>query len=204
MLNVQTPMIPAWRTMNAHCVACIAIVGFRGSSWNCIFKPPELMWQSTCCRSIMSSKRQCSQGSPVQSVTWILGLQSAPFSSAYLCLGPALHIQLAACRTDVAGAEPAFEQQPSLPDGIMNWKCGNLIGAGAFGRVYMGMNNDNGKLMAVKQVGQAPMPLMGQAPMALACSALHCGMHMQAMDICIQLRRLCQHEGSGQSNGRCI
>ncbi|KAK9818541.1 hypothetical protein WJX74_002024 [Apatococcus lobatus] len=53
---------------------------------------------------------------------------------------------------DLAGAEPAFESQPSLPDGIMNWKCGNLIGAGAFGRVFLGMNNDNGKLMAVKQV----------------------------------------------------
>ena len=52
----------------------------------------------------------------------------------------------------MAGAEPTLESQPSLPDGIMNWKCGNLIGAGAFGRVFLGMNNDNGKLMAVKQV----------------------------------------------------
>lgn len=52
----------------------------------------------------------------------------------------------------MAEVEPAYGSQPSLPDGEMNWTCGNLIGAGAFGRVFLGMNTDNGKLMAVKQV----------------------------------------------------
>ena len=33
-----------------------------------------------------------------------------------------------------------------------NWSRGELIGAGAFGRVYLGLNNDNGELVAVKQV----------------------------------------------------
>ena len=34
----------------------------------------------------------------------------------------------------------------------VNWCRGELIGAGAFGRVYLGLNSDNGELMAVKQV----------------------------------------------------
>jgi serine/threonine protein kinase len=34
----------------------------------------------------------------------------------------------------------------------MSWQRGELIGAGAFGRVYLGMNEQTGELMAVKQV----------------------------------------------------
>lgn len=34
----------------------------------------------------------------------------------------------------------------------IRWRKGELIGAGAFGRVYMGMNLDSGELLAVKQV----------------------------------------------------
>ncbi|CAK7326992.1 unnamed protein product [Dovyalis caffra] len=48
---------------------------------------------------------------------------------------------------------------PSLPpptkkeDGPpIRWRRGELIGCGAFGRVYMGMNLDSGELLAVKQV----------------------------------------------------
>jgi hypothetical protein len=33
-----------------------------------------------------------------------------------------------------------------------NWTKGELIGQGAFGSVYLGMDNDSGQLMAVKQV----------------------------------------------------
>ncbi len=33
----------------------------------------------------------------------------------------------------------------------VHWIKGELIGAGAFGRVYMGLNNKTGQLMAVKQ-----------------------------------------------------
>lgn len=33
-----------------------------------------------------------------------------------------------------------------------NWTCGDLLGQGAFGSVYRGMDNDTGTLMAVKQV----------------------------------------------------
>jgi len=34
----------------------------------------------------------------------------------------------------------------------IRWKKGELIGSGAYGRVYMGMNLDSGQLLAVKQV----------------------------------------------------
>ncbi|CAN0856640.1 Mitogen-activated protein kinase kinase kinase NPK1 [Linum grandiflorum] len=34
----------------------------------------------------------------------------------------------------------------------IRWRKGELIGSGAFGRVYMGMNLDSGELLAVKQV----------------------------------------------------
>lgn len=33
-----------------------------------------------------------------------------------------------------------------------NWSCGDLLGQGAFGSVYRGMDNETGTLMAVKQV----------------------------------------------------
>lgn len=46
--------------------------------------------------------------------------------------------------------------QPSIPrDSVtppIRWRRGELIGCGAFGRVYMGMNLDSGELLAVKQV----------------------------------------------------
>ncbi|CAN8269618.1 unnamed protein product [Cochlearia groenlandica] len=38
----------------------------------------------------------------------------------------------------------------------IRWRKGELIGAGAFGRVYMGMNLDSGELLAIKQVLIAP------------------------------------------------
>ncbi|XVF41937.1 hypothetical protein PTKIN_Ptkin01aG0320800 [Pterospermum kingtungense] len=40
---------------------------------------------------------------------------------------------------------------PSPPPPI-RWRKGELIGSGAFGRVYMGMNLDSGELLAVKEV----------------------------------------------------
>ncbi|KAK9907344.1 hypothetical protein WJX75_001831 [Coccomyxa subellipsoidea] len=57
---------------------------------------------------------------------------------------------------DSAKDHPAFGQQricDKLPEtGPVNWTRGELLGAGAFGRVYLGLNNDTGQLMAVKQV----------------------------------------------------
>jgi hypothetical protein len=34
---------------------------------------------------------------------------------------------------------------------IKSWSKGNMLGAGAYGKVFIGLNNDNGKFMAVKQ-----------------------------------------------------
>ncbi|KAI5065792.1 hypothetical protein GOP47_0018416 [Adiantum capillus-veneris] len=41
---------------------------------------------------------------------------------------------------------------PSPRSNTIRWRKGELIGAGAFGSVYMGMNLDSGELLAVKQV----------------------------------------------------
>ncbi|CAH2054886.1 unnamed protein product [Thlaspi arvense] len=46
---------------------------------------------------------------------------------------------------------PRKEETPSI-----RWRKGELIGCGAFGRVYMGMNLDSGELLAIKQVLIAP------------------------------------------------
>ncbi|KAL5782551.1 hypothetical protein ACOSP7_007580 [Xanthoceras sorbifolium] len=46
-------------------------------------------------------------------------------------------------------AVPPIAKNDSPP---IRWRKGELIGCGAFGRVYMGMNLDSGELLAVKQV----------------------------------------------------
>jgi hypothetical protein len=50
---------------------------------------------------------------------------------------------------------PYFQRRTFLEgheESTMRWQRGELIGAGAFGRVYIGMNEDTGELLAVKQV----------------------------------------------------
>ncbi|XP_057538830.1 mitogen-activated protein kinase kinase kinase NPK1-like [Amaranthus tricolor] len=52
---------------------------------------------------------------------------------------------------------PVKENMPPIPTvkdeaPPIRWRKGELIGCGAFGRVYMGMNLDSGELLAVKQV----------------------------------------------------
>ncbi|GAB2266545.1 Mitogen-activated protein kinase kinase kinase npk1 [Dionaea muscipula] len=53
---------------------------------------------------------------------------------------------------------PAKGNMPPTPEDDappIRWRKGDLIGCGAFGRVYMGMNLDSGELLAVKQVSIA-------------------------------------------------
>ncbi|GAB4843436.1 Mitogen-activated protein kinase kinase kinase npk1 [Ancistrocladus abbreviatus] len=53
---------------------------------------------------------------------------------------------------------PAKENTQPTPEEDaqpIRWRKGELIGCGAFGRVYMGMNLDSGELLAVKQVSIA-------------------------------------------------
>lgn len=48
-------------------------------------------------------------------------------------------------------AEDEFPVERQIQQAPVNWSRGEMIGAGAFGRVYLALNNDSGELMAVKQ-----------------------------------------------------
>ncbi|KAL6293366.1 hypothetical protein ACE6H2_001508 [Prunus campanulata] len=52
-------------------------------------------------------------------------------------------------KSPVRALPPAASKDDAQP---IRWRKGELIGSGAFGRVYMGMNLDSGELIAVKQV----------------------------------------------------
>ena len=62
----------------------------------------------------------------------------------------------------------------------MSWTRGELIGAGAFGRVYLGLNNHTGQLMAVKQARMRA----GVASMPVRASVLSCVLQMPKGDLC--------------------
>ncbi|XP_057489139.1 mitogen-activated protein kinase kinase kinase NPK1-like [Actinidia eriantha] len=53
----------------------------------------------------------------------------------------------------IAKADAVKAKKEDVPP--IRWRKGELIGCGAFGRVYMGMNLDSGELLAVKQVSIA-------------------------------------------------
>nr|XP_017190767.2 mitogen-activated protein kinase kinase kinase NPK1-like isoform X3 [Malus domestica] len=52
-------------------------------------------------------------------------------------------------KAPVCALPPVASRDDAPP---IRWRKGELIGSGAFGRVYMGMNLDSGELLAVKQV----------------------------------------------------
>ena len=45
-----------------------------------------------------------------------------------------------------------FERKSRVESGAFRWKKGNLLGEGAYGRVYAGLCQETGSLMAVKQI----------------------------------------------------
>lgn len=55
----------------------------------------------------------------------------------------------------------------------LNWTKGKLIGAGAFGRVFQGLDNETGHILAVKQVGRGRVlcSLCSHACVQLVCRA---------------------------------
>ncbi|KAJ6430015.1 hypothetical protein OIU84_021430 [Salix udensis] len=55
-------------------------------------------------------------------------------------------------RPSIPSLPPPSKKDDAPP---IRWRKGELIGCGAFGRVYMGMNLDSGELLAVKQVSIA-------------------------------------------------
>ena len=47
---------------------------------------------------------------------------------------------------------PMDAWEVALPQAPSKWTRGELVGAGAYGKVYLGLNQETGQLMAVKQV----------------------------------------------------
>lgn len=72
-------------------------------------------------------------------------------------VGDAHHVQFRQARVlhDTDTSEES-EHDPLPPASQIepprSWIKGELIGSGAFGRVYLGLNNDTGRLMAIKEV----------------------------------------------------
>lgn len=54
----------------------------------------------------------------------------------------------------------------------IRWRKGEMIGCGAFGQVYMGMNLDSGELLAVKQVFLVVFVIFGFGLLTIDCSGI--------------------------------
>lgn len=76
-----------------------------------------------------------------------------PVASTSAATGGALVEKISSCirksRAFSKATSPSVARDGAPP---IRWRKGELIGCGAFGRVYMGMNLDSGELLAVKQV----------------------------------------------------
>jgi hypothetical protein len=60
-------------------------------------------------------------------------------------------------RDDARVARNSGDEEEIMPDSArtaerIKWKKGQLIGCGSFGRVFLGLNQSTGQLMAVKQL----------------------------------------------------
>jgi len=83
---------------------------------------------------------------PIDENRSLQGVQTSPTKPQLQHLGPNSSPIRVPSTAPVADAPSQIQIHPS------NWTRGELIGQGAFGSVYLGMDNDTGHLMAVKQV----------------------------------------------------
>jgi hypothetical protein len=93
---------------------------------------------------------------PVPASTLLLGSTAPPASTS----GSAAATAATASLKPVQGTR--LDRFPSISDGTsqnrqqeifnIRWKKGEILGQGAFGVVYLGLNSDTGELMAVKQM----------------------------------------------------
>ena len=56
----------------------------------------------------------------------------------------------------INGPNSVGEGKADMEEHEISWKRGNLIGCGAFGKVYVGLNNETGEFLAVKQIHVDP------------------------------------------------
>ncbi|XP_062190998.1 mitogen-activated protein kinase kinase kinase NPK1-like isoform X2 [Phragmites australis] len=81
----------------------------------------------------------------------LLGMPSKSPSSTRRLLPPPSPLPVAAA-SDGRGGGSAVGEEGGEEIPPIRWRKGDLIGSGAFGQVYLGMNLDSGELIAVKQV----------------------------------------------------
>eukprot|EP00967_Tisochrysis_lutea_P120996 scaffold198929_cov16-Tisochrysis_lutea.AAC.1 len=66
---------------------------------------------------------------------------------------PAIHEQYPLPRHHTSSSNSGHHEDFSPPQTVpLSWTKGKLIGAGAFGRVFQGLDDDTGQIVAVKQV----------------------------------------------------
>lgn len=85
-----------------------------------------------------------------------------------LGMGLLSRIQSLAPLPEPPAVDTASSAQDSVP--AIRWRKGELIGCGAFGHVYMGMNLDSGELLAVKQVSSL-----------CVCFSIHIFIHVSSL-----------------------
>lgn len=98
---------------------------------------------------------------------------SQTVSACLLDAGPAASPVKATPQGSLSPPVPCDPQQQVRPK---HWIKGDMIGQGAFGSVYLGMDNDTGQLMAIKQVGAGgavALPLSERWPSADSACAPH-------------------------------
>ena len=114
-----------------------------------------------CRRNVSRTRIALTESLPMQdifgSVRRSLVFRGSPENEeSSLGVGGSLVDRISYCiRSSRVFSKPSTPSPPSFPKDAappIRWRKGELIGCGAFGQVYVGMNLDSGELLAVKQV----------------------------------------------------